>query len=112
MRMGKGNMRGRGQEERDTENMCMCVSLGTYCLMLLPIGIRQLHTFLTHIFFHCRIHGQFLANGVTGKRPSELITPLGLVFETAGGFDVGGILVDCLMVVADCLGNGRSSHFL
>ena len=97
------NMRGRGQEERDGESMCMCVSLGTYCLMLLPIGIGQLHTFLAHIFFHCWIHGQFLAHGVTGKRPSKLITPLDLVFETAGGFDIGGILVDCLMVVANRL---------
>lgn len=101
--MEKGNLLGRGQEERDRESMCMCVSLGTYCLMLLPIGIRQLHTFLAHMFFHCRIHGQFLADGVTGKRPCELITPLDLVFKTAGRLDVDGILVDCLMVVANRL---------
>lgn len=78
--------------------------------MLLPVNLRQLQPFLPHMLLHRRIHSQLLADRVARKRPCELISPLGLVFEGCGGLDVLGEGLDGFVVIADCFGDCEGGH--
>ena len=80
--------------------------------MLLSINIGQIKTFLPHVLLHCRVHCQLLADSMSRQRPSELVPPLDLVFETGCSLDVLRVRVDALVIATDGFGDGLRLHFL
>lgn len=74
--------------------------------MLLSVLVGQLQAFFPEVLFHGWVHGQFLADGMAGQGPGELVPPLRFVFDGGGGSDVVGVEVKGVVVLADGFGDG------
>lgn len=67
--------------------------------MLRTILLGDLLPLCTKVLFEGRIEDQFFADGVTGKLPSELVRPLGLLLLSGGVLVVVVILLQFYAVV-------------